>query len=261
MDVEYAGGLDENFRSLWKICRALSNPLRLELLRIVYTQQGDNCERQIVRMVAARQAIVSAYLNQLVAAGLVAVERDRIKVYFKPWPRHGAAEELCRVLKACYLEDPPEGWTTELVRLIRPFAHFNRLAMLGRLLLGPATKAELKACTGTIVKTFEHHLRIINAAGLLKMTYHGPKPMELQLVRDGNPLSEVLFMCLRHEIVMGADFRNIIADRGQDAATAWVLRSIRSYEGADWTSAPHLPPKRERVDDEIAAALDDINQD
>jgi len=59
---------------------------------------------------------------------------------------------------------------------IRPFAHFNRLAILGRLLVGPATKAELKTCAGTIVKTFEHHLRIINAAGLLKKVYHGSKP-------------------------------------------------------------------------------------
>ena len=155
MEIEHAGGLNENPRSLWKICRALSNPLRLELMRIVYTKENDNFENQIVMMVVARQAIFRAYLNMLVGAGLIGVERDRIKVYSKLWSRHRGTEELCRVLNDHFTECGKD-WQLEIIRRIRPFSHFNRLAIIGRLMTGPATKEVLSKCTGTIVNTLDH---------------------------------------------------------------------------------------------------------
>ena len=260
MEIELAGGLNENPRSLWKICRALANPLRLELMRIVYTSGGDNYENQIVKMVEVRQAIVSAYLNMLVGAGLIGVERDCIKVYFKPWPRHRGTGELCRVLNDHFI-GCDEGWQREIIRRVRPFSHFNRLAILGRLMNGPATKDELRESTGTIVKTLDHHLRIINAAGMLRKTFHGPNPMTLELVHECNPLTEVLLMYLQEEIANGEDFVNLVKDRGMDKESSWVCRNIRNYEGEGWTGPVPERPKSAYMDDETATAINEPNLD
>ena len=260
MEIEYAKGLNENARSLWKICRAMANPLRLELLRLIYTQQGDNFENQIVRIVGARQAVVSNYLNQLVAAGLIGVERDRVKAYFKPWPRHHETEELCRVLAEYFHGELPDNWNHELMKSIRPFSHFNRLMMIGRLLQGPATKAQLGECAGTIVKTLNHHLQIINAAGMIRKIKKGPNPMELEIVRNCNPLIEVLLMYLECDFASGQDYRNLINDRAIDKTSAWVLKSVRKAEGDDWRAPP---PERVStpIDNELASALDEPNHD
>jgi len=57
-----------------------------------------------------------------------------------------------------------------------------------------------------------------------------------------------------------AQNRNLIDERGPDAARAWILRSIRNFEGNDWTVSTPKHPCCARMDDEAANAIDDINQ-
>ena len=126
---------------------------------------------------------------------------------------------------------------------------------------GPATKEELSKCTGTIVKTLDHHLRIINAAGMIRKIFNGPNPMTWELAHEGNPLTEVLLMHLQDEIATGEDFVNMIKACGMDKTSPCVYRNIRNYEGEGWTGPVPERPKTDYMDDEIAAAIDEPNRD
>lgn len=254
--IEYAQGMVEHSRTLWRICRAVSNPLRLRMLRLIYTCKDDLNESAIRRILGIEQSVSSIYLNQLSNAGLIGAERDGVKVYFRPWAKGGSTEELCRAL-ADYFQTPlSDGWIDDLLTQIKPYTHFNRLAMLARLMDGPATKDELMKSAGTIVRTMEHHLRILVSAGLVRKVkqYHGPMILELETPLEWIPAA--LLMYVRTAKDDGESFRNVIPDRGFDDDSKSVLREFISRDGLDWET-----PRRQKARIGHMRACDKIAQD
>lgn len=240
--IEYAQGMVEHSRTLWMISRAVSNPLRLRMLRLIYTCEDDLNESAIRRILGIEQSVSSIYLNQLSNAGLIGAERDGVKVYFRPWARGGSTEELCRALSDYFKATTHDGWMDDLLTLIKPYTHFNRLAMLARLMDGPATKAELMESAGTIVRTMEHHLRILVSAGLVRKVKHCHVPMTLELVSPFDAISSVMLMYVRTAKECGESFRNVISEREFDEDSKSVLREFISEDGLDWES-----PRRQRA--------------
>ena len=259
---ENALGMVEHSRTLWKICRAASNPLRLRMLKLIYTSQDDLNESKIRRLLDIDQSVASIYLNQLCVAGLIGAERDGVKVYFRAAAREGFSEEFSYVLTQYFNdhENDPE-WMDDLLTVLKPYAHFNRLAMLCRLIDGPATKDELLESAGKVVRTIEHHLRILVSAGLIrtKRRYHAP--MTIELAPPYDPVSAVMMMFVEELKRSGEDFKNVITWREFDEESRRVMRNFILRDGLDWETPRKQRAKSRRFTRQDRAAHDEPNHD
>lgn len=251
----------EHSRTLWRICRAASNPLRLNMLRLIYTCKSDLNESMIRRILGIEQSVASIYLNQLSNAGLVGAERDGVKVYFRPWAKGGSTGEFCRVLSEFFKKVSGNQWMDDLLTLLKPYSHFNRLAMLSRLMDGPATKEELMSAAGTVVRTMEHHLRILVSAGLIRKVKRFHLPMRIELAAPLDGVSQVMLMYVRDAKNCGEDFRNVIPDRGFDDDSRQVLRDFIRKDGLDWETPRKQRAKSQRFKSRDKAAHDEPNHD
>ena len=249
-------GFEEHGRTIWKICRALCNPLRLEMMKFIYLQQRNCCVTDIAGLFEIPIPVASIYLNQLCSAGLIGAERDHVKVYFMPWQRGNAPTELCRALHDIFKESPPE-WKEYLMTRVKAFTHPNRLAMLLRLMKGEATVAELKKSAGKCVKTMRHHLLLLNSAGLIVRRRRFHQPMLLSIRIDGDPINSILLSMLDYESQFGCTFYNDAPDRGLDGASRHVLRKIARSEESDWTRIKIQKGKSLHLGPDILNACDE----
>ena len=252
--IEESKGFEEHTRTLWKMCRAVCNPLRLEMMKFIYSDQRDWCVTDIAKYFEIPIPVASIYLNQLCLAGFIGAERDHIKVYFKPWQKGDSPIEFCLVLKEVFEENRPD-WKEYIMTQVKAFAHPNRLAMLQRLMSGSATVAELKKAAGKCVKTMKHHLQLLNSAGLLSYQRRYHQPMLISLRYDGDPISSVLIGQLDYQSQLGFSFYNDSPDRGLDRASRHVLRKVAAADGGDWTRLKIQKGKSRPFDRDAAAAM------
>ena len=157
--------------TLWRTCRALMNDIRLRLLWAVVMNDDALNVTGIARLLGIRQPVATNGLRALQARGLIGVRRERYSVYYN-LDEDRSLPDAARLRNAfiLYFESTElqDGWTGRMMTWLRAFTHFNRLAMLRRLAVGEATKAELETAAGVVVKTVEHHLRILVRAGLVE---------------------------------------------------------------------------------------------
>lgn len=118
------------------------------------------------------QPIATMGLRALQARGLIGVRRERYSVYYN-LKTDRSLPEATRLREAFrrYFESTEltDDWTAQMMVMLKAFTHFNRLAMLRRLAVGEATKADLEKASGVVVKTVEHHLRCLSRAGLIEV--------------------------------------------------------------------------------------------
>jgi ArsR family transcriptional regulator len=73
--------------SLVAVFRALGEPTRLEMLRLIAAQPGPICVCDVVERFPLQQPTISHHLKVLRAAGLVTVSRRGVWAYYAPDPR------------------------------------------------------------------------------------------------------------------------------------------------------------------------------
>lgn len=85
--------------------RAFSDPTRLRILRLL--QAGECCVGDLVSSLELPQPSVSRHLAYLRDAGLVAVRKQGLWVYYRLTPAEGAFHQsLLYCLKCCFNEVP-----------------------------------------------------------------------------------------------------------------------------------------------------------
>ena len=146
------------------------NDIRLRLLWAVIANDDKLNVTAIARLLGIGQPVATNGLRTLQARGLIGVRRERYSVYYNLNEDRSLPDATrLRVAFADYFmsNELPCGWTGPLMTVLKAFTHFNRLAMIRRLAQGDATKADLEKASGIVVKTIEHHLRILSRAGLI----------------------------------------------------------------------------------------------
>jgi len=243
---------DELAPTLWRTCRAMMNPLRLRLLRMVFDHDDSYTVTDFARALGVEQSTATIYLRQLNARGLIGVRRQRIKVFYNTDPDRSLPEALAirETMRKLFSGSLTDEWVSEVMTILRAFSHFNRLAMLERLFRGPATLAELSEAAGVCVKSLYHHLRFLNSAGLLRVeeTYHRPTVVSLR--DDAHPLAVALLAVLRGEGSKGRSYKNLADRERPDRATRKVLLEIAQAEGnprANWREKSAMKPKRGKM--------------
>ena len=75
--------VDNNYRFISSIFRALSDPVRVEI--VAYLRDGEKCVCDLVSYLNLVQPVVSRHLKILKVAGIVKCRKDGIKhLYFVP---------------------------------------------------------------------------------------------------------------------------------------------------------------------------------
>ena len=117
----------------WRVCRALDNPVRLAMLRVVLTSRrpmtvGDICDR-----VAEKESVTSQYLRLLNAQGfIVATRRGRNVLYER---RKDADRALARVideLEAMFARGG-HGWMDAVLETLPGFSNARKICILSTL--------------------------------------------------------------------------------------------------------------------------------
>ena len=238
--------------TLWRTCRAMMNPLRLRLLRMVFDHDDTYTVTDFAKALGVEQSTATIYLRQLNARGLIGVRRQRIKVFYNTEPDRSLPEALAirEAMRKLCAGRMTDGWVTEIMTVLRAFSHFNRLAMLGRLLEGPATLDELASAAGVCVKSLYHHLRFLHSAEILSVRMAFRQPTVVALREDVHPLAAALLSVLRGERAEGRTYKNRAVREVPDRATRVVLRKIAKAEGNPrgcWQNISKMKPKRGKM--------------
>ena len=171
------------------------NDIRLRLLWVVITNDDTLNVTAIARLLGIRQPVATNGLRALQSRGLIGVRRERYSVYYNLQEDRSLPEATqLRTAFADYFKsnELPDEWTESMMVILKAFTHFNRLAMIRRLARGEATKSELEKASGIVVKTIEHHLRILSRAGLVDCLSDSHGIGIYRLHPQQNPISKEL---------------------------------------------------------------------
>lgn len=147
------------------------NDIRLRLLWAVIMNDDTLNVTGLARLLGIRQPVATNGLRALQARGLIGVRRERYSVYYNLNEDRSLPDATrLRNSFADYFASAElaDDWTGRMMVGLKAFTHFNRLAILRRLAKGEATKSELEASAGVVVKTVEHHLRLLSRAKLIE---------------------------------------------------------------------------------------------
>lgn len=178
--------------TLWRTCRVLMNDVRLRLLWAVVKNNDRLNVTGIAKLLGIIQPLATIGLRALQARGLIGVRRERYSVYYNLTEDRSLPEatRLRQAFVDYFDSDKLEfDWTNHVMILLKAFAHFNRLAMIRRLSEGEASKTDLEAASGVVVKTIEHHLRILTRAGLIEGRDDGKGSAIYHLLPQTNPIA------------------------------------------------------------------------
>ena len=219
--------------TIWRTVRAAMNPIRLNMLKTIFESSGrDFCVSDIARIFEIDQPVATIYLRQLNSRGLLGVTRGRIKVFYNANQDRSLPDSIAlqETLRECLKGELTEQRETELLTILKGFAHFNRLAMITRLAEGSATVDQLLDAVGGCVKSIYHHLRILYSADLIDGNSDADGHTTLYLRSASHPLARTLLKITLRNQHRFAKYWNAPIDDAHDNGTAHVLRKIRNAE-------------------------------
>ena len=163
---------------LWKVCRAINNPIRLEMLRFIAQSPGQALNVvQVGDLVGLKKAAASQYLKSLATAGFVDVERSgkfvACSCVKSSMTAAGAIYETLKTLfpkpKRVFALPPKTGWQDELLEKINAFSFHVRISILRELLQhGLLGFEQLQLKTKLPPKTLKRQLGLLISAGVVE---------------------------------------------------------------------------------------------
>ena len=234
--------------TFWRTCRAVMNETRLRLLKAVVESHGKACVVKLAKAVGIDESLASICLRQLNARGLLGVRRERIKVLYNTEQDRSLPDAVVfqEALVKYLQQDLPDKWELDLIRKLKAFTHFNRLAIIIRLAEGPATIAELYDCVGVVVKSLYHHLKYLTGAKLVEVERRYGEGSVIWLVPQDHPVVQAMLRIVLAGAKDGQRYYNP-GSGATDAATRRVLKKVAAAEGnpkANWTTPKPFTPKK-----------------
>ncbi len=157
--------------TLWRTARVLSNPDRLNLMRLVANANGEKGVVELAAEAGLPVPTASTYLRALNARGLISVVRSSSFVYYgtksdRSLPVAVAIQEAFRRLFA--RKRLPSNWTTRLLPLTKAYAHPRREQIIRTVFQHqPIRYCELHRRVGFCETSLRRHLNILLKAGVL----------------------------------------------------------------------------------------------
>ena len=157
--------------TLWRTARALANPDRLNLMRLVANAKGAKGVVDLANEANIPIPTASLYLRALNARGLISVVRSGPFVYYgtgsdRSLPVAITIQRSFRNLFA--LKKLPRDWTARLLPLLKAYSNPRRELIVQ--IIGarqPIRYVELHQRAGICETSFLRHLGILLAAGII----------------------------------------------------------------------------------------------
>ena len=189
---------------LWKVCRAINNPIRLEMLRFIAQSPGRALNVvQVGEFVGLQKAAASQYLKLLATVGFVDVERTgKFVVCSCAKSSESSAGIIYEVLKTLFPKPnrvfamaTKTGWQGELLPKINAFSFHLRISILQELLQhGRLGFEQLQLKVKLPPKTLKRQLGILISAGVVEPQESTGTGYSLSTQKDS--LKDVLVKCL-----------------------------------------------------------------
>jgi DNA-binding transcriptional ArsR family regulator len=112
----------------WRVCRALNNALRLEMLRIVLMSDEPVSVDDICTAVNEKESVTSQYLRILNMQGFIVAKRRGKNVYYEI--RSDAHESILNVLNAIKDSFGNPNWKKSMLRILPAFSNPRKIGVL-----------------------------------------------------------------------------------------------------------------------------------
>ena len=151
----------------WRVARALDNPMRLEMLRVVFHAKGNLSVGDICAAIGEKESVTSQYLRILNSQGfVVAVRRGKNVFYERRRDGAGAFMRFVDVLESVSSE---ANWKDCVLAVLPAFSNARKIAIHSTLAKEGALPVEtLAARTAMPVKTCYRIVRELEELGFVE---------------------------------------------------------------------------------------------
>ena len=191
-------GMGEELKpTLWRTARALANPDRLNLMRLVSAAKGRKGVSDLAADAGLPVPTASIYLRALNARGLISVVRSGPFVYYgtgsdRSLPVAAGIQRSFRRLFA--LKELPVDWADWMIPVLHAYSNPRRERMVCMLAeRSPLCYAEFLMRSGICESSFLRHLAVLTSAGIVVRDSDG----EYRLARPRNSLEAVFLSAAR----------------------------------------------------------------
>lgn len=152
----------ENSNEFWKVCAALDNEVRIDLLRYLLmeegkTKAGQPCVIEIAdhfnRLRAIGLSVVSQYLKKLREAGLVCCQRSDKRIYYRAFAATDDGRTLNAAFRTFFEARPSRDRIAGLIEYLHALSHERRTAIVRHLAAHPHDSLEDIARATAMPKT------------------------------------------------------------------------------------------------------------
>lgn len=120
-----------NKNEFWKVCEALDNEKRLELMRYLIADRVEfPCVIEIAEKFKIGIAATSSYLKKLLDAGLVSSKRNERRVYYRAYATTADGERVVDALRAFFESRPSRERMLRFTTCVRALSHYRRHAVV-----------------------------------------------------------------------------------------------------------------------------------
>ena len=153
----------------WRVCRALDNPIRLDMLRVVMLSSRPLSVGDISAAVNEKEPVTSQYLRLLNMQGFIVAVRRGKNVFYER--RRDGAREFMRIVDEIESMLGDSGWKDRVLAVLPAFSNARKTAILSVLNKnGDSTVENLAEHTFMPVKTCYRIVGELIERGFVKST-------------------------------------------------------------------------------------------
>ena len=154
--------MKENSNEFWKVCAALDNEVRIDLLRYLLVEEGKAkaglpCVIEIAdhfnRLRTIGLSVVSQYLKKLREVGLVCCQRSDKRIYYRAFATTNDGRTLNAAFRAFFESRPSRDRIADLIEYLHALSHERRNAIVRHLAAHPHDSLEDIARATAMPKT------------------------------------------------------------------------------------------------------------
>ena len=151
----------------WRVARALDNPMRLEMLRVVFHAKGNLAVGDICAAIGEKESVTSQYLRILNSQGFVAAVRRGKNVFYER--RRDGAGAFMRFVDVLESVSSEANWKDRVLAVLPAFSNARKIAIHSTLAKEGALPVEtLAARTAMPVKTCYRIVRELEELGFVE---------------------------------------------------------------------------------------------
>lgn len=178
--------------TLWRTCKMLAGIKRIQLLRQLYENPGNNVTEH-GRAVGVKRSDASQELRRIQSRGLLKSTRiGRPLIYrMEPDPQVSSAAPILQAIQTAFSIYPPER-DPDMCQISNGLAHERRIAIAWLLQKAPRSMSDLQTHLPLSPQGLEHHLIPLLKSGFVKQ-----KKSSLYFQDLSHPLADALSRLLR----------------------------------------------------------------